>query len=243
MTGEVAEEEGVHHHDGEDGPEGNLGEDVLDADAREGDELLEGGGEVEDLVNDGEAFGDEGAGGFDVGGIVFAFAGGAAALRDGGEGFDREREEGVDDDEAEDADADPDEAVVEEDAGQVELQGVLLDGSPVAGDGVEQADADGIEDGGPEVLEGTRGGEDDVEDEVDDEERDALKVDDEELAGESGDGEEDRAEEEDLHDGDEEEGVQVPVEGAVARCGRGRPRGRAFRRLRRGPGRRRCRRW
>ena len=108
--------------------------------------------------------------GLAVGGIVFAFAGGAAALRDGGEGFDREGEEGVDDDEAEEADADPDEAVVEEDAGEMELEGVLFGGGPVAGDGVDQAHADGIEDGGPEVLERAPGAEDDIDDEIDDEE-------------------------------------------------------------------------
>src|SRR6202034_1355388 len=87
VTGEVAEEESIHHHDGEDGPEGQLGKDVFDADAGERGELLEGGGEVEDLMDDGQTLGDERADGLGGGGIVFAFTGGAAGLRDRTEGF------------------------------------------------------------------------------------------------------------------------------------------------------------
>ena len=104
-------------------------------------------------MNEGQALGDEGADGLCGGGVILALAGGSAALRDGGESFDRKRKEGVDEDEADEADGDPDEAIVEKYTGEVELKGVLLDGSPVAGDSVYEAHADGIEDRGPEMLE------------------------------------------------------------------------------------------
>jgi hypothetical protein len=100
-----------------------------------------------------------------------------------------------------------------------ELEGVLLDGGPITGDNGEEAEADRIEDGRPEVFERAGRGEDGVDDEVDDEEDNALEIDDEELAGQGGDCEEDGAEEENLDDGDVEECVEVPMESAGGDAG------------------------
>jgi hypothetical protein len=169
------------------------------------------------LVDRGETFGDQRARSADFCGFVFAGTGGAAPLGDGGESLHGEWEEFVDHHETEDAAAAPENAVVEENAAlnvgrPGELESIFFEDGPVAGDAVEQAQANRIEDGGPEVFERTGGLKDDVDDEVGDKEDDALEIHDEQFAGKGCDREEERAEEEDLDDRSGEERMDIPAE-------------------------------
>src|ERR1039457_3342263 len=78
-------------------------------------------------------------------------------------------------------------AVIQEDAfGGVRRPGVqqrvAFDNGPVTRDGIVVQETDGVEDAGPEVLEGSRGVENGDAEEIEHEDRRALQVDDEDLA-------------------------------------------------------------
>ncbi len=215
-AGIVAVVDGDAGHQDEQHPEGNVAHDVAGAQAGEREVLQSRGGPVEELVDQGHARGDEAADGLKLF-VLFEGEFGAAAAGARGESLDGHGEEEPDGGEAEEADSAPEQTVVKEDtAGGVERpgeeKGVALDDRPVARNGIVEQDADGIEHAGPEEGEragGLKGGD---ADEVEHEERGALQIDDEDVAGESGDQEEERAEEEDLHHDDGEEGLQDPRE-------------------------------
>ena len=141
--------------------------------------------------------------------------GGAAFAADRGEGFDGHREKREAGDERNQTETAPDKAVVEEDAGPVHQQCVFLDDGPVARDAVHQKKSGGIEDAAPETFEAARGAEDGDADDVDHEDGDALEIDDDNFAGERGDAEEERAEEENLRDDEIEERLEIPPDVAA----------------------------
>ena len=164
-AGEVAVVDAEDHQQGDDGPEGKLAERCCaDAEPRERDELREGGGGVKTWWMTWQARGDQGANGLGLREFLLASPGrrGGPARRAVSASTDMGKK-AADRDEAMNADGEPEEAVVEKDAADEsrrpgEEQRVLLDDRPVAGDVVEQDEADGIEDAGPEVLERAGGG-------------------------------------------------------------------------------------
>ncbi len=90
---------------------------LRDAQTGEREKLGEGGCRAEDLMDDGEAGGDEAAGALASARSCSRAMAARLPLRAGGECFYRHGEEFPDGQEREDADGAPEEAVVEEDAG------------------------------------------------------------------------------------------------------------------------------
>jgi hypothetical protein len=205
-------EEGDERHQD---PERKLANDVGDAQLRQRDQLREAGAAPESLVHLRQDCGDQRPFGCRFGLVLLLGLGGAAALRFRRQRLDRHGKAPVDDGERDESDRHPEQAVVEEDAvGRMrrprQQLRVLLDHGPVAGHHVGHLQPDGIEDARPEVFERARRVEDRGEGEVQHQHRDALHIDQEDLAGERGDQEEERAEEEDLDDDDGEERLPVP---------------------------------
>ena len=95
----------------------------------------------------------------------------------------------------------------------------MLDHGPVAGDAVDEQNAQRIEDRGPEAVEAARLDDRDEKDEIDDEKDDALEINGDDLARKCGHCEEKAAEEEDLHGDDRE--VQLREHGQMNRADAG----------------------
>ena len=91
-------------------------------------------------------------------------------------------------------------------------QRVLFDDGPVAGDVVEQDQADGIENARPEAFERTSGEKDSDANHIEHEQGDTLQIDDKDFSGKGRDHEECGADEEDLDDKDGEKGLKVGPE-------------------------------
>ena len=154
--------------------------------------------------------GDQAAAWFGLGQVLLPLHLGAPAARFGGERLYRHGKELPDGDQADDSDKAPEQAVVEKDARPWVEQRIFFDHRPITGNGVVVKKSDGVEDARPEVFERPRRREGVDAYDVKHEERGALQIDNEYLAGKRGDEKEQRAEKKDLDDSDREERLHVP---------------------------------
>src|SRR5277367_6029020 len=170
-------------------------------------------------MNDRQSAGDQGPSRARLLGFLLPRFDRAPALGYRGQRLYRHREKGVGDNQRNNADRRPKKAVVEKDSGPGKKLGVLLEHRPIAGDAVHQPQTDRVKNGRPKVLEGAGCRENCGGHQIRHEHCDALQVDDEYFPAERGHAKKQRAEEENLNDGDGEERLQVPPRVAAGDSG------------------------